>query len=78
MKHLFVFLIRLYQKFISPALPPACRYTPNCSEYCAQALLKHGVVCGLLMGAARLLRCAPWGGYGYDPVPDKLFPRRKG
>ncbi len=58
-----------YQKIISPLTPPSCRFTPTCSEYARQALLKHGPVKGLYLAVRRLLRCHPWGGSGYDPVP---------
>lgn len=68
-----------YQKFITPYTPPSCRFTPTCSEYARQALLKHGPVKGLLMAVWRVLRCNPWGGSGYDPVPEhfgQAFRRR--
>lgn len=61
--------IIFYQKFISPFTPPSCRFTPTCSEYAKQALRKHGPVKGLILAIRRLLRCHPWGGSGYDPVP---------
>jgi putative membrane protein insertion efficiency factor len=63
-------LIRLYQLFISPALPPRCRYLPTCSEYAAEAIGRHGAASGLWLALRRLLRCHPWGGSGYDPVPE--------
>ena len=62
--------IIFYQKFITPYTPPSCRFTPTCSEYARQALLKHGPVKGFLMAVWRILRCNPWGGSGYDPVPE--------
>ena len=61
--------IVFYQKVISPMTPPSCRFTPTCSEYMRQALIKHGPVKGLFLGIKRILRCHPWGGSGYDPVP---------
>jgi hypothetical protein len=61
--------IRLYQIVISPYFPAACRYTPTCSNYCIEALKKHGPIKGLWLGTKRLLSCNPWGGHGYDPVP---------
>jgi hypothetical protein len=61
--------IWFYQKLISPYTPPACRFTPTCSEYARQALLKHGPFKGLWLAIRRILRCHPWGGSGYDPVP---------
>lgn len=66
---LFVGMVRFYQKFISPLLPPACRFTPSCSEYMRQAVIKHGAVHGTLLGTRRLLRCHPFTQGGYDPVP---------
>ena len=62
-------MIRGYQRGISPFLPPACRYTPTCSEYAAEAIRRHGSSRGSWLAARRLLRCHPWGGSGYDPVP---------
>ena len=61
--------IRFYQRYISPLTPPACRFTPTCSQYAIEALRKHGPVKGLLLAIWRILRCNPWGGSGYDPVP---------
>jgi putative membrane protein insertion efficiency factor len=61
--------IRFYRAFISPLLPPSCRYTPTCSEYAMIALKKHGVLKGLWLSVKRIMRCHPWGGSGYDPVP---------
>ena len=61
--------IVFYQRCISPFPPPACRFTPTCSEYAKQALKKHGPIKGLALAIWRVLRCNPWGGSGYDPVP---------
>ena len=61
--------VRFYQKFISPLTPPSCRFTPTCSQYAVEALRKHGPVKGLWLAIIRILRCHPWGGSGYDPVP---------
>lgn len=58
-----------YQRCISPFTPPSCRFTPTCSEYARQALKKHGPIKGLALAIWRILRCNPWGGSGYDPVP---------
>jgi hypothetical protein len=69
MKYVLIFLIALYQKLISPWLPPACRFTPTCSQYAREALLKHGLARGLLLSARRLGRCHPFHPGGYDPVP---------
>lgn len=61
--------IVFYQRCVSPFTPPSCRFTPTCSEYARQALLRHGPVKGLWLALRRLLRCHPWGGSGCDPVP---------
>jgi len=65
-----LFLIRLYQYLVSPMMPPFCRYRPGCSEYGYRAIRKHGLIRGGALTVRRLLRCHPWGGSGYDPVPD--------
>ncbi len=67
-----VFLIRTYQHFVSPFLPPSCRFEPSCSEYAAQALTIHGLWRGLSLGTRRVLRCHPWHPGGYDPVPGSV------
>jgi len=61
--------IRFYQRFISPYTPPTCRFTPSCSQYAIEAICKHGPFKGLALAVWRILRCNPWGGSGYDPVP---------
>jgi putative membrane protein insertion efficiency factor len=61
--------IRVYQRAISPLLPPACRYTPTCSEYAVQSIETLGARRGTWLALRRLARCHPWGGSGYDPVP---------
>lgn len=61
--------IRFYQRFISPLTPATCRFTPTCSSYAIQAIRKHGPFKGLALAVWRILRCNPWGGSGYDPVP---------
>ena len=66
---LLVLPIRFSQLAISPLLGPSCRFTPTCSEYARQALMKHGPIKGLYLAIWRILRCNPWGGSGYDPVP---------
>lgn len=65
---LLILPIKFYQRFISPLTPPACRFTPTCSQYAIEALRKHGPVKGLYLAIRRILRCHPWGGSGYDPV----------
>ena len=62
-------MIRAYQLLVAPILGPACRYYPSCSHYASEAVAVHGPRHGLLLAARRLLRCHPWGGSGYDPVP---------
>ena len=63
-------LLRGYQRWISPALLPACRYVPSCSQYALEAVERHGALRGSLLAAWRLLRCHPFVRGGYDPVPD--------
>ncbi len=62
-------LIRFYQRFVSPALPPACRFVPSCSEYGYEAIAKYGIIKGGRLAVWRILRCNPFGTGGYDPVP---------
>ena len=62
-------LIRFYQKCISPLTPASCRYTPTCSQYAVEALKKYGLFKGGWLAFKRIIRCHPWGGSGYDPVP---------
>lgn len=66
---LLVMMVRFYQRFISPLTPPSCRFTPTCSQYAVEALQKYGPLKGSWLAMKRLLRCHPWGGSGYDPVP---------
>ena len=61
--------IRLYKRWLSPLLPPACRFHPSCSVYALQALEKHGALKGLRLTLWRLLRCQPFHPGGFDPVP---------
>jgi putative membrane protein insertion efficiency factor len=63
-----IFLIRGYRLFISPLLPPSCRFTPTCSEYAMEAIGKYGALRGVYMGVRRILRCHPFHAGGYDPV----------
>jgi hypothetical protein len=71
MSWLLVKLVDGYRRFISPALPPMCRFDPSCSAYAREALLRHGALKGSLLAIWRVLRCNPFGRGGYDPVPDK-------
>jgi putative membrane protein insertion efficiency factor len=61
--------ILFYQHYVSPFTPPSCRFVPTCSQYAVEALKKHGPIKGLALAIWRILRCNPWGGHGYDPVP---------
>ena len=62
-------LIRLYQLVLSPWFPASCRFNPSCSEYGLEAIRRHGAWKGSRLTIGRILRCHPWGGSGYDPVP---------
>ncbi|HEX7832371.1 MAG TPA: membrane protein insertion efficiency factor YidD [Thermoanaerobaculia bacterium] len=64
-----LFLLRSYKRFISPLLPPMCRFEPTCSVYTMQAVEKYGVIRGVWLGGRRLLRCHPFNPGGWDPVP---------
>lgn len=67
----FILLVRFYQAAISPFLPATCRYTPTCSQYTIVALKRHGLLKGGWLSIRRIASCNPWGGKGYDPVPEK-------
>ncbi|SFW75042.1 hypothetical protein SAMN02927921_03950 [Sinomicrobium oceani] len=67
----FIFLVKIYQHLISPLTPATCRYTPTCSHYTVEALQKHGLFRGGKLAVKRIFSCHPWGGSGYDPVPEK-------
>ena len=67
----FILLIKGYQLLISPILPSTCRYNPTCSHYSIEALQKHGLLRGGWLAIKRISSCNPWGGSGYDPVPEK-------
>ncbi|MBQ8995885.1 MAG: membrane protein insertion efficiency factor YidD [Oscillospiraceae bacterium] len=64
-------IVRLYQMTLSPLLGRNCRYMPTCSQYMIGAIQIHGPIRGVWLGIRRLLRCNPFGGWGYDPVPPK-------
>ncbi len=68
MKRLFVYIIKLYKRIISPYLPPACRFYPSCSEYAVLTLQKHGLGKSLFLIIWRIIRCNPFCAGGYDPV----------
>ena len=74
MKHVMIWLVRLYRKFISPLKPSCCRFTPTCSAYAIEAFTKRGFFVGFGLTVWRILRCNPFCKGGYDPVPE---PRKK-
>ena len=63
-------LVKFYRTCISPLTPASCRFTPTCSAYALEAITKYGPIKGGWLTLRRLLRCHPWGGSGYDPVPE--------
>ena len=77
MKHIAIFLLELYRKYISPLKAPCCRFTPTCSAYAIEALERFGVVLGTGLAVWRILRCNPLCRGGYDPVPEQLFRKKK-
>ncbi len=78
MKYLFIWLIRFYQKVLSPLKgQPTCRFSPTCSSYAIEAFRKRGAIVGLCLTVARIFRCQPFCAGGYDPVPDKGIFRRR-
>jgi putative membrane protein insertion efficiency factor len=70
MKHVLVFLIRAYQRVLSPLLGPRCRFYPSCSHYAAEAIATHGALRGSWLAARRIVRCHPLNPGGFDPVPS--------
>jgi hypothetical protein len=64
-----VAFVRAYQYLLSPWWGRQCRFTPTCSQYAIEALQRHGALRGARLAARRVLRCHPWGGGGFDPVP---------
>ena len=63
--------IRAYKVIVSPYLPSACRFTPTCADYAADAVRTHGALRGTWLAARRIARCRPWGGHGVDPIPQR-------
>jgi putative membrane protein insertion efficiency factor len=68
-RRLVMLPIRGYRRFISPGLPPSCRFTPSCSQYALEAVSKYGALKGTWLAARRLVRCHPFHSGGYDPIP---------
>jgi len=73
MKRTLQSLLSAYKRWVSPALPVACRFVPTCSEYAMQAVERHGALRGSLLAAGRLLRCHPFCRGGHDPVPQRFW-----
>ena len=75
LKKIFIFIIILYQRLVSPYLPQSCRFQPTCSEYAKEAIEKYGIIKGFTLATKRLTKCHPikflGGSEGYDPVPKK-------
>ena len=71
MKKAVLWALRWYKRAVSPLLPPACRYTPTCSEYAMEAIETHGLLTGGILAFRRVLSCHPFADGGYDPVPQR-------
>ena len=71
---LLMFPIAGYRRFVSPVLPPRCRFAPSCSEYALTALAEYGAARGLWLAVKRIARCHPFNPGGYDPVPTRVIP----
>jgi uncharacterized protein len=76
MKTVLLILIRIYQLTLSSFMGRGCRFLPTCSEYATQAIEKHGAWAGGKLAIRRIARCHPWGGDGYDPVPEHLHDKK--
>ncbi|MDE2384660.1 MAG: membrane protein insertion efficiency factor YidD [Alphaproteobacteria bacterium] len=77
MKYVLLLAIRIYQLTLSSFMGRTCRFLPTCSDYATEAIQKHGALCGGWLAVRRIGRCQPWGGQGYDPVPDTCSCRHK-
>jgi putative membrane protein insertion efficiency factor len=74
MKAVVLAPLRFYRRFISPGLPPRCKYHPSCSAYAVQVIERYGILRGVVLAVWRVLRCNPWSHGGYDPVEaQRLF-----
>ena len=71
MKYIGIYLVKFYQKFISPLKPPCCRFRPTCSSYAIEAFMEWGFIIGFVLTVWRILRCNPFSKGGYDPVPKR-------
>ncbi|WP_112180995.1 membrane protein insertion efficiency factor YidD [Paraliobacillus zengyii] len=71
MKYLFLGIIRIYQKIISPIKPPSCRFYPTCSQYGMEAIRRFGALKGGYLTVKRIIKCQPFHSGGFDPVPEK-------
>ena len=67
----FIFIIKIYQFIISPLIGQNCRYLPTCSEYAIESLKLHGLLRGSFFAIRRILKCHPFGGHGFDPIPKR-------
>lgn len=72
-KRFLLFLLHSYKKYISPSLPPSCRFMPTCSEYAMDAVERFGAIRGSILAVWRVIRCNPFSKGGNDPVPDRFF-----
>lgn len=70
LRRAFVLPIVAYRKFISPLKKPSCRFTPTCSQYALEAIMKRGIFIGSFLAVKRIIKCNPFGPFGYDPVPE--------
>ncbi len=75
--YLAIFFIKVYKVLISPLIGNTCRFVPTCSSYAIEAYMVHGFFKGTYLTIRRILRCHPWGGHGYDPVPEKIDNKKK-
>ena len=77
-RQLLILIVRFYRGVVSPLTPPSCRFHPTCSAYALEALERHGALRGGWLSLRRILRCHPWGGHGFDPVPLNVAPSTTG
>mgnify|MGYP000809596539 FL=1 len=77
MKRILLAIIRFYRTSVSPLTASHCKYIPTCSQYGIEAIERFGAIKGTGLAVWRILRCNPWGGHGYDPVPEKKLKKPK-